>query len=58
MTGYEDGRTVQCPICKEPYTVHRYTVRDQSACPSCIRKAREKDRSPKVMGGGFRNEKI
>ena len=32
-------QTVKCPICSSPYKFYAFTVADQSACPSCVRRA-------------------
>lgn len=32
-------QTIQCPICKQPYKVYSHYAGDQTACPSCRRKA-------------------
>ncbi len=36
-------KTIQCPVCKEPYKIYLYFVGDQSACSQCIRKAEQKN---------------
>lgn len=35
-------QTVKCPICGDPYKTYAHMAGDQSACPQCIAKAREK----------------
>jgi endogenous inhibitor of DNA gyrase (YacG/DUF329 family) len=40
----DEGTTIRCPICGEPYVFYSYYAGDQSACPECRRKAREKER--------------
>ena len=35
-------QTVKCPICGEPYTFYAFSAGDQSACPTCIAKAKAK----------------
>ena len=34
-------QTVKCPICGEPYVFYPFFAGDQSACPSCVARARE-----------------
>ena len=34
-------QTVKCPICGEPYIFYMFSAADQSACPNCVRKAKE-----------------
>ncbi len=38
----ESGTTVKCQICGDPYVFYAYYAGDQSACPNCRAKAREK----------------
>lgn len=46
-----EEQTIKCPICGEPYTVYMYYAGDQSACPECRKKAKEKgDLYPKKNG--------
>ena len=41
-----NGQTVKCRICGDPYKVYNMTVADQSACPTCVRKAEDNMRKP------------
>ena len=34
-------QTVKCPICSEPYVFYAYSAADQTACPTCVAKARK-----------------
>ena len=36
-------QTVQCPICKQPYKTYDFFAGDQSACPSCVNKAKRNE---------------
>lgn len=33
-------QTLKCPVCGKPYVFYSMMAGDQSACPSCRRKAR------------------
>lgn len=37
-------QTIKCPICGEPYVFYPFSAADQSACPECCKKAREKEK--------------
>jgi len=51
----QSEQTVKCPICGEPYVVMAFYVGDQSACPSCVGKARRND--TKWTQGSYKSEK-
>jgi len=33
-------KTIKCPICSQPYKFYNFYAVDQSACPSCVAKAK------------------
>lgn len=35
-------QTIKCPICNDPYVIYSMMCGDQSACPDCREKARQK----------------
>lgn len=45
-------QTVKCPICARPYVVYMHYAGDQSACPSCRQKARERQTRLIDLGKG------
>lgn len=36
-------KTIKCHICGKPYKFYAFTAADQSACPECVRQARESE---------------
>lgn len=40
-----DEKTIMCQICGEPYKFYMFSAADQSACPSCVRKANKNSKS-------------
>ena len=50
------GRTLQCPICGEPYKFYSYSAADQSACRDCVRKTEAKMRNKNISFVDIRRE--
>lgn len=55
------SKTVKCPICEKPYTVHSHYVGDQSMCIDCREAAKKAAMRPSTTaenerrGRYFRN---
>lgn len=45
------SQTVKCPICDEPYKFYAFIVKDQSACPACVKKAEDNTIPPDIFNG-------